>query len=190
MLDKLIQEARSVRKFKQEAISMDTLEEMVSVVRYSSSTRNLQALRYVLINDKKTVETIFPETRWAGYIEWSPKKEESPVAYVVVCRDRMLDIADNFLHFDMGIAVQNIILKAKEMGYGTCILGAFSKDNIQNIIELGGDYEIGVMLAIGIPDEEVKIVDMNEGDIKYYRDEKNIHCVPKRDMKELIIKKI
>ena len=52
------------------------------------------------------------------------------------------------------------------------------------------DYEIGVMLAIGIPDEEVKIVDMNEGDIKYYRDEKNIHCVPKRNIKELIIKKI
>ena len=190
LLDTLIKRARSVRKFKQNAVSMETLEEIASVARYSAATRNLQVLRYLLVADKEVVDKIFPETNWAGYIEWNPCKTEKPTAYIIICRDKDLSITDNLYHFDMGVAAQNMILKANELGYGTCILGAFSKEKITEIVELDKQYEVGVMIALGDPDEECRIVDLKAGDIRYYRDEKGVHCVPKRKLEELIVKKI
>ena len=48
-------------------------------------------------------------------------------------------------------------------------------------------YSIDLVLALGKPVEEVKIVDLPEsGSTAYYRDENNVHYVPKRSVEDLI----
>jgi len=48
-------------------------------------------------------------------------------------------------------------------------------------------YKIIQVLALGKPAEEVVIDEVVDGDIKYWRDENEIHHVPKRSLQELII---
>jgi hypothetical protein len=57
------------------------------------------------------------------------------------------------------------------------------------LLQIEERYEIDTLIAFGYADEKVVSEDAN-GDIKYYRDENNVHHVPKRTLDELIIKKI
>ena len=66
MIEDLILNCRSVRRFKQEAISLDDLRWLVNLARCSASASNLQPLKYILSNDKETNDKIFPTLRWAG----------------------------------------------------------------------------------------------------------------------------
>ena len=43
------------------------------------------------------------------------------------------------------------------------------------------------MLALGRPIEDIRIVDMEKGDVRYYRDENKVHYVPKRPLEDVII---
>ena len=44
-----------------------------------------------------------------------------------------------------------------------------------------------LLLGLGVPDEQVVLVDAKAGAVQYYRDENNVHYVPKRPLEELII---
>ena len=43
-----------------------------------------------------------------------------------------------------------------------------------------------LVLALGKPCEEVRIVDMENDDVKYYRDENQVHYVPKRSLDSIM----
>lgn len=90
---------------------------------------------------------------------------------------------------DLGITAQTILLGAVEKGYGGCMIAAFKKKEISEIFNLPEDkYEPLLVIALGKPKEEVVIDEIGpEGDIKYWRDENQVHHVPKRALKEIII---
>ena len=55
-------------------------------------------------------------------------------------------------------------------------------------IELKKDgYNTAFVIALGKPTERVYLTDVKNGDIKYFRDEKDDHAVPKYSLDELII---
>lgn len=188
MIDKLIKETRSFRSFENVRISKKELEEVIEIARYSSSARNGQCLRYVLISSEEICDQIFPHTKWAGSISWNPTKDESPVAYILMLNEKKVGTSDNFFNFDMGIASQNIMLKLRDMKFGGCVLGSYNKPVIKELLEISDDYDLGVLIAIGKPNETVEIIDTSS-DTKYFRSN-NIHYVPKLKKEDIIIKNI
>ena len=186
MIDKLIKETRSFRSFEQTRIKKEELEEVIEIARYSSSARNAQCIRYILISEKNMCDKIFSYTKWAGYLSWNPVIEESPVSYILMLNDKKSNSSSDLFNFDMGIASQNIMLKLRDMKYGGCIIGAYDKGAIKELLDISDEYDLGVLIAIGKPKEVVKVVDTNS-DIKYFRTD-GIHYVPKLTKEKLIIK--
>lgn len=187
MIKELLLKNRSYRRFYQnERINTQVLNSLVELTRYCASGRNAQTLKYLLINEEEQCEKVFRTLAWAGYIsDWSgPEEGEKPSAYIIQINDDLL--GKNFFSDD-GITAQSILLGAVEMGFGGCILRAFTKE-LNNIISTPENMSIVQVIALGKPKEEVVIDDMKEGDFKYWRDEKGVHHVPKRTLEELIIK--
>jgi len=189
MLRDLVIKNRSYRRFyEKEKISLRTLKDLVDLARHSAAAANLQPLKYLLSSDKKKNDLIFPHLAWAGYLrDWpGPKPGERPSAYILVLGDT--EIAKNF-GCDHGIAAQSILLGAVEKGLGGCIIGSIQREKLRKALKIPDRYKILLAIALGRPKETVVIETVGpDGNIKYWRDENGIHHVPKRSLKEIIIK--
>lgn len=184
----LVLETRSYRRFHQGTpISLDTLRELVDLARQTASTSNIQPLKYVLSADAATNARIFPCTRWAGYLAgWSgPAEGERPAAYIVILGDTELR---REFDTDLGIAAQTIMLGAAERGLGGCMIGSIDRESLRAILEIPDRYKVLLVLALGEPAETVVLEPVgSEGSIRYYRDADDVHHVPKRSLKEVIV---
>jgi len=189
MLRDLVIRNRSCRRFLQE-VSIETgrLRELVELARISPSSANLQPLKYILSCDPKKNALIFPALAWGGYLkDWpGPAEGERPSAYIVILGDTR--ISRSFGH-DSGIAAQSILLGAVEAGLGGCIIGSIERQGLRRSLDIPSDYEIVLVIAIGKSREEVVIETIAPGkDIKYWRDKKDVHHVPKRALDDIIIR--
>jgi nitroreductase len=185
--EKLIARTRSYRRFNQ-AHRIDTavLKNLVDMARLSASAANRQPLKYIILNQPVDCERIFPYLAWAGYLKnWKgPVKGERPSAYIIILGDKT--VTETF-GVDHGIAAQSIMLGASEAGLGGCMIASVMKEELRNEFLIPEQYEILLVLALGKPVEEVVIEVIKNGDIKYWRDEKGIHHVPKRTIGEIIL---
>ena len=188
MLRELVLRTRSYRRFDQSfAVDLDTLRELVDLARLSASAANMQPLRYILSCDQEENSTIFSHLAWAAYLkDWpGPAEGERPGAYVIVLEDTRVG---HPLHCDHGIAAQSILLGATEKGLGGCMIGSVDKKGLRAALEIPDHLEILLVLALGRPKETVAVETVGaDGDIKYWRDDKGTHHVPKRSLSEIIV---
>ena len=181
--------ARSIRRFDaKRPVEYGILTDLIEGVRYTPSTSNLQALKFYISNDIETNSKIRANTAWARLLEGydGPSEEENPTAYIVICLDT--DISDKVELFrkDVGIAAQTINLLACEKGIGCCMIGSFGASRLISGLSLSSNLSPQLVLALGYPTENPTVIDA-DGDVKYFRDEKGDHFVPKRTLSELII---
>jgi nitroreductase len=187
-LKELIKRNRSYRRFyEDESIPQYILEGLVDLARLSPSARNAQTLKYFISCDTETNAKIFPHLSWAGYLKsWKgPATGERPSAYIIVLNDTK--ISDNFF-CDDGIAIQSMLLGAVEQNLGGCIIGSVDRLKLCNALNIPNHLKIVEVIALGKPREQVVIEDVDNEDIKYWRDEDQVHHVPKRSLDEIIVK--
>lgn len=187
MIKELVLKNRSYRRFYQDhRITIEDLKELVELARLSPSGRNLQALKYFLSVDEETNEKVFSTLAWAGYLkDWDgPVAGEKPAGYIIILGDTRL--TKNFF-CDHGIVSQSMLLGAVEKGLGGCIFASIKREKLKELLGLENHFDVLLVLAIGKPKEEVVIEDVKNDDIKYYRDENQVHHVPKRSLNEIIV---
>ncbi|NQU42543.1 nitroreductase family protein [bacterium] len=184
----LIEKNRSYRRFREDqAISRETLRELVNLARLSASGGNMQPLKYILSCDAATNEKVFPCVAWAGLLkDWAgPAEGERPSGYIILLGDT--EVSKGY-GCDHGIAAQSILLGAVEKGLGGCMIGSIKRDPLREALKIPERYEIALVIALGVPAEKVVIEGLRpDGSTKYYRDAETVHHVPKRPLDEIII---
>ena len=185
----IIKKNRSYRRFYQEiTIPQKELELMIEAARFSPASRNIQPLKYILVNTPQECANLFPTLAWAGYLtEWpGPEEGERPSAYIVQLLDKNIS---NTPSCDHGITAQSMLLQAVELGYGGCIIGSIKRETLSKILDLPENLEILQVIALGKPKETVVVDDLVNNEYKYWREEDGTHHVPKRTLDELIFRK-
>ena len=186
MLYDLVRKTRSFRRFQQDkVIDMDSLKSLVDLARLGGSARNVQPLKYMLVNAPLLNAQVFPHLFWAGYLkDWpGPEEGERPSAYIACLLDTRLS---NEAECDLGIATQNILLGAAEKGFGGCRIASFSP-GLKDVLAVADYYRILMVLALGRVVEKVVLDECKpEGEIQYGRDADLVHHVPKRPLEEII----
>lgn len=187
-LKELVSRNRSYRRYNQKvSIEPEILRQLVDLARLSASEANLQPLKYILSCDEQKNALVFPHLAWAAYLkDWSgPSEGERPSAYIIILGDKR--IRESF-RCDAGIAAQSILLGAAERGLGGCIIGSVQRTALRHAFKIPEQYEIVLVIAMGKPKEKIEIDAVGpSGDIKYWRDSRDTHHVPKRSLDEIII---
>lgn len=189
MLKDLVLRNRSYRRFDQTfRISSAALRELIDLARLTASGRNAQPLKYVLVSTPEACAKVFPHLGWAAYLkDWNgPEEGERPAAYVLILGDTA--ITQNF-GLDPGIAAQTILLGAVEKGWGGCMIATIRRFEVMTALEIPPKFDLLYVLALGKPAEKVVLEPVGaDGDIRYWRDEQQVHHVPKRALEEVIVK--
>ena len=63
-----------------------------------------------------------------------------------------------------------------------------SRERLRGVLAIPVKYKILLVLALGRPMEKVVLETVKAGDIKYWRDAKGRHHVPKRSLREIVLK--
>lgn len=184
----LVKSNRSCRRFDNAfALDTQTLTQLVELARYTASAANNQPLKYIISSSREQNEKIFSCLTWAAYLkEWNgPEPGEQPTGYIVILGDTT--ISTNFW-CDHGIAAQTMLLGARARGLAGCMFAAINIKKLKSLLGIGDHLEVKLVIALGKPVEQACIDDVDEGgDIRYFRDENQVHHVPKRKLEDLIL---
>ncbi len=186
----LVVKNRSYRRFDATvALDRSVLEGLVDLGRLAMSAANRQPLKYLIYCDPERNARIFDCLGWAGYLkDWpGPGPGERPTGYIVMLMDTRIK---DPMGFDGGLAAANILLGAVEQGLGGCLIGNVKRDALRQILGIAERYELLLVIALGKPVEQVVLETAGPGpevDIKYWRDERQVHHVPKRELREIIL---
>ncbi len=157
-LDKCINERRSIRKYKEQPVTKEQLTELIKAAQMAPSWRNSQVSRYYVINTPETKEKFVENLP-----EFNKKRAGSAGAVIVstivkgICGfdedgNYASHLKDGFQYFDNGLQVQNLCLKAYEMGLGTLIMGLYDNDGIRKTLEIPENEEVVAVVAVGYAD--------------------------------------
>lgn len=185
-MKELIRKCRSYRRFDE--TKKQTREELLSIVeaaRFSPSAGNLQRLRFRIVNDPEEAAYLFDQLAWAGYLkDWpGPVDGERPTSYILILSKTQ---PNEMLSVDMGIAAQSMMLAAVSEGLGGCMIASFQREKTEARFAPEG-YRVGLVLALGVPVEQVELEDAVDGDIHYYRLSDGTHRVPKLPLETLVL---
>lgn len=187
-IKKLVKDSRSIRRFEQsEPMPMEVLLDVVDTARFTPSAANKQPLRYVLCTDPELNSKIFDCLTWAAALpDWpGPAPEQRPAAYIVILEDSSISGTG---WMDQGIVAQTMLLASREKGFGGCMLAAVNRRRLAEVLNLQEEYKILLVLALGKPAEEVILEEAAPGqNLDYYRDEQDVHHVPKRSLQEMVL---
>ena len=151
--EELVKERRSVRSYKEAEVSPDDLKEIVRCALMAPSWKNSETGRYHAALSKEAIEAVgdcLPEfnrnrTKNASYIVVSFKKDISGFNEGKPC-----DPNGNILGgYDLGLQNAYLLLKAKEMGYDTLVMGLRDDNRLREILDIPEDEIIMAVLAIG-----------------------------------------
>lgn len=187
MLKELIEKCRTYRRFDESrGISDSILISFIKNAVITPSGANLQPLKYKLVTDGKDREELFGTLKWAGYLtDWQgPADGEKPSAYIIILGDTV--ISKKF-STDLGISAYAIVLSAAELGIGSCMIGSVDREHVREYFKITDRYEILLIVALGYPAEKVVLEKTSGDDIRYYRDDRQVHHVPKRSSEDVII---
>jgi len=187
MLSDLVGKNRSYRRFDSSVgVSTEVLTGLAGLARLCPSSRNQQALKFILINDPDRCKLVFSTLAWAGYLkDWpGPGENERPTGYIIILGDTRLG---SKFEIDLGIAAQTMMLGAVENGFGGCMFSSIKREEMRTLMSIPDFCEILMVLAVGKPVETVVVDEMTGESIRYWRDENQVHHVPKRFLADLII---
>ncbi len=183
-LSDIIALRRSIRKFRPEDISADTVRLLLDAARLAPSGSNLQPSRFIVVQSTAAKVALS---------RYTPYKFIARAAVIFVCCADLttitfretrigellndgafdgIDIDMNdaaavspvmdaaavqaYLSMNVAIAVEHIVLKAVDLGLGSCWLGRFDRDKVKEFLELDESIYPVVLLPVGYPDQSPK----------------------------------
>jgi len=187
-LEEIIYKRRTIRRFKQEPISLDTLKKLVDFARVAPMARNVQALEFIIVKNAEMRKRLFTLVSWAGSLpkeQRTPENGKEPTAYIIALVNTR--IKKVFVDFDVGAAVENILLGAVSFGIGTCWMAAINYKKIRELFEIPENYDLKQVISLGYPDEE-SVIETYKDSFTYWKDSDGKMHVPKRELDDIIFK--
>ena len=181
----IIVSRRTVRQFRPDPVPRLVLERIVEAGRLAPSAANLQPLEFILVDEEAVRPEVFPCLKWAAYIApaGNPGPGREPMAYVVVLANSA--VRETGYEYDVGAAMENMILAGLTEGVASCWLLSVDRDRLREILMVPKTHKIDSVLALGYPAERPAAEEMKDS-CRYWKDADGALHVPKRKLKDVL----
>ncbi len=157
--DQILRRRRSTRSFDSRPVTGKDVKSIVEATRVAPSACNSQTWRFVTVTRREIIRKICYEAmRPVIPNKWL---EQAPLVFVGCSQ---LDVIANrigsgvtgieYYQIDLGIAMEHMVLKATELGLGTCWIGWFDESTLKKILEIPNKIKVSALLAVGYPKDE------------------------------------
>jgi len=137
-----IMQRRSVRKYSPSPIPEQDLKKILEAGRQAPSAANRQPWHFIVVRDeaqkKRLAEACSGQTWMAD-------------AGAIIAGLGKPQVSDKWHPVDVAIAMQNMILAATALGYGTCWVGAFDEAQVKAVLGLPDDLRVVALTPVGKP---------------------------------------
>jgi len=148
-LDQVIMERRSVRRFKKLAVPWFIVSSCLDAAVHAPSSGNVQNWRFVVVQKKENREKIIKacsEHYWML---------DAPVLIAVISDlekiRKLFGIRGEALYAvqNCAAAIENLLLKAAELGLGATWIGDFDEQKIMEILKIKDERRPQAIIALG-----------------------------------------
>ncbi|UCC68355.1 MAG: nitroreductase family protein [Armatimonadota bacterium] len=140
-----IMQRRSVRKYEHKSIPDEDLHTIIEAGRNAPSAANRQPWHFIVIKDaeqRRKVAEACSDQHWMAD------------AAVIVAGVGKPSVNEKWYPVDVAIAMQNMILSATALGYGTCWIGAFDDKRVADLLGVPEDMRVVALTPVGVPGDQ------------------------------------
>jgi nitroreductase len=147
--DSILKKRHCVRHFKPlKPVKWKHVAEILDSARYAPCAGGIFTVKMIVVDDKKLFPKIADACLGQAFI--------AQAKYILVVCSDMEQVrrsygkhADNYSKQQAGAAIENMFLKATELGLSTCWIGAFDENPIKRILNIPENVNVEAVLPIG-----------------------------------------
>ena len=157
----LVHKRRSVREYLPDPVPREMIESCIEAARFSPSASNTQGWRFFIVEGEMKNRLV--KEAMGGVVVPNRFASGAPV---IVALAMELNLVTHRLGagmkridyhlLDAGIAGEHFVLRAAELGLGTCWIGWFDKKKAKRILDIPSSWDLPALITVGFPDGEPK----------------------------------
>ncbi len=159
-LQDVLNSRRSVRAYESgRQVTQEQIRQLVAAASLAPSWKNSQTARYYCIHSPEALAQFSEACLPAFNAEHVPNAVLLVTTFVVnrsgYSRDGTADneLGNGWGIYDLGLATENLLLKAQDLGLGTLVMGIRDADQIRSMLNIPEEETIVSVLAVGYPAE-------------------------------------
>jgi nitroreductase/SAM-dependent methyltransferase len=147
-LEKAIKGRRSIRRFKKKGVQRKKILEIIDAARWAPSACNRQLWEFVVVTSEVIKEELVKKAGSMSFIKRAP-------VVIVVLYDNKFNLKQHANYQSAAAAIQNILLKAYELGLGSVWLAGIGNQNtIRKVLDIPDNFDVVAFVALGYPSEK------------------------------------
>lgn len=154
---RLIEERRSIRAYAADvSVSADEIKQMIYAAQQAPSWKNSETGRYYVALSADAVKQV----RDTCLPRFNYERTENVVAFIITAFKRGIsgftpdgeptdEHGNGWGAYDLGLQNQNLLLKAREFGYDTLIMGLRREELLREMFSIPEDEALMSVIALG-----------------------------------------
>lgn len=136
---------RAIRRFTAQPLAPDHLEEILQAGRHAGSSKNRQRWTFIVCRDRAHLRELSEVGPFADHIAGAA------VAIALVTPDPTTTTSGRSIEFDLGLAAENMMLAAWELGIGSVPATVYEPDLARRLLGYPADQACEYILSFGYP---------------------------------------
>lgn len=136
---------RAIRTFTEEPLAPADLERILKAGRHAGSSKNRQRWTFIVCRDREHLRELSEVGPFAGHIAGAA------VAIALVTPDPSSTASGRSILFDLGLAAENMMLAAWELGVGSVPATVYEPELARRLLGYPEDHTCEYLLSFGYP---------------------------------------
>lgn len=146
--DKVLENRHSVRDYEDRPVTDNALGEILLAAESAPLAGNIQNCKLILVKNPRIIKEIAFASLKQNWMEKSK-------ADIILCSDNKdleklyQDKSDFYAVQNSSLVAENIMLKAADLGIGTCFISGFNEPQIKRVLRIPKEIKIHSIITLG-----------------------------------------